>query len=51
MPTTSGKPTKAEAAPHLCQWFHGCTKEATTERFHPILGVVPVCAEHQEWPK
>lgn len=27
-----------------CQWFAGCTREATTTTPHPTLGDVPTCA-------
>lgn len=33
------------ATKHICKWFAGCTREAVTTVWHPVLGDVPVCAE------
>ena len=43
----------SRSAPHhddvvvtgLCEWFALCDRAATTTRWHPVLGLVPICDE------
>lgn len=31
-----------------CQWWLLCENQATTQRHHPILGMVPICQRCDE---
>lgn len=33
------------AGPETCEWFVRCMKPAIGDALHPILGLVPVCAD------
>jgi hypothetical protein len=38
-----------ERDPNCCAWFLSCNNPAYMDVDHPMLGWVPICAEHYAW--